>query len=207
MADFIEKVESKGKKASWTADELARLEVGYQMGAPLRILALSVGRTPTAVNKALCRFGIRPMGLYAPGAKPGGKKMRGIQAQRFLAVAKTIHGEPGAHLRKSSEKFMDHPLSSPDVASHKLPLLHDDLSQKVIAVRVAKLEEELWSLPRVIAELRMHGFNVHETHRAGKMRYLTSRGPMEPWQLVVILNKRRLAQGLAAIHVDGVTAH
>lgn len=46
--------------SSWTHHDLLQLRQGYERKIPLRDLALQLGRSPTAINKALTRFHIRP---------------------------------------------------------------------------------------------------------------------------------------------------
>lgn len=44
---------------TWTSFDIEQLMKGYLSGTPLKSLAREMDRTPTAVNKALTRFGIR----------------------------------------------------------------------------------------------------------------------------------------------------
>ncbi|MDP3372027.1 MAG: hypothetical protein Q8S21_03965 [Candidatus Paracaedibacteraceae bacterium] len=44
---------------SWTANDIDELKKGFLTGTPLKELAWKMKRTPTALNKALTRFGIR----------------------------------------------------------------------------------------------------------------------------------------------------
>jgi hypothetical protein len=44
---------------SWTATDIDELKKGFLTGTPLKELAWKMKRTPTALNKALTRFGIR----------------------------------------------------------------------------------------------------------------------------------------------------
>lgn len=44
---------------TWTSFDIEQLMKGYLSGTPLKSLAREMNRTPTALNKALTRFGIR----------------------------------------------------------------------------------------------------------------------------------------------------
>ena len=44
---------------TWTSFDIEQLMKGYLSGTPLKTLAREMNRTPTALNKALTRFGIR----------------------------------------------------------------------------------------------------------------------------------------------------
>ncbi|MFN7710675.1 MAG: hypothetical protein ACK5O7_06940 [Holosporales bacterium] len=208
MAKIQQKIETKGKKLSWSKADLARLELGYQMGAPLRVLAAAVGRSPTAVNKALCRFGIRPMGLYSPGAKPGGKRLRLLQSQRFMLMAKTIQvpsdgTEYGGKGKRKNRIFDD----GQREASVKLPLLRDACPQQMRRTENAVLDE-IWTMADVLLALHSMGFEVTKKAQTQTSHvYFTSLGVREDWQLVVHLNKERLQRGLAPVHVEGVTVN
>ena len=45
----------------WTEHEIQQLRTAFLQGKRLKIIAREMGRTPTALNKAISRFGIRPM--------------------------------------------------------------------------------------------------------------------------------------------------
>lgn len=47
----------------WRDEEIELLKTGFLQGKPLKEIAQSLNRTPTALNKALTRFGIRPKGI------------------------------------------------------------------------------------------------------------------------------------------------
>lgn len=46
--------------SSWSPTELSQLQLAYTQGVPLKTLAQQLGRSPSALNKALTRFRIRP---------------------------------------------------------------------------------------------------------------------------------------------------
>lgn len=43
----------------WNDDEISNLKNQYLSGVPIKIIAKQMNRTPTSINKALSRFGIR----------------------------------------------------------------------------------------------------------------------------------------------------
>ena len=49
MARFIE----------WTSGDIEQMKVAFLQGKTIKVIAKQLGRTPTALNKALSRFGIR----------------------------------------------------------------------------------------------------------------------------------------------------
>ena len=65
---------------TWTSFDIEQLMKGYLSGTPLKSLAREMDRTPTAVNKALTRFGIRrerskgPKGIWNDFGKIKPKK-------------------------------------------------------------------------------------------------------------------------------------
>jgi hypothetical protein len=53
----------------WSSNDIEVIKFGFLSGIPLKVLAKKVGRTPTALSKALSRFNIREdyiRGLKAP---------------------------------------------------------------------------------------------------------------------------------------------
>ena len=48
---------------TWSDEEIETLKVGFLQGKRLKEIARELDRTPTALNKALTRFGIRPKGI------------------------------------------------------------------------------------------------------------------------------------------------
>ncbi len=48
------------ERRQWTEAEIQQIREGYLNGIALKIMAREMGRSPTALNKALTRFGIRP---------------------------------------------------------------------------------------------------------------------------------------------------
>jgi hypothetical protein len=45
----------------WTESEIYQLRTHFLQGKPIKVIARDLGRTPTALNKAISRFGIRPL--------------------------------------------------------------------------------------------------------------------------------------------------
>ncbi len=59
----------------WTEDEIDRLRLDFLRGLPIKAIARSIERTPTAVNKALTRFQIRtPRNLRKDEAKDSSRR-------------------------------------------------------------------------------------------------------------------------------------
>lgn len=47
----------------WTSKDIHTLKLAFLEGLPIKQIAKHLKRTPTALNKALTRFGIRPKGI------------------------------------------------------------------------------------------------------------------------------------------------
>ena len=84
-------------KKPWTPSDVRRLASLYNEKSPLKIMARELERTPTAVNKALTRFNIRPT-LEQLG-KTNPKKAVKERRERDIACALTIdyeqYADPG----------------------------------------------------------------------------------------------------------------
>jgi transposase len=57
-------------RKSWTDQDLTHLKIAYRNGASLKMMAEILGRSTTAVNKALSRYGARPLGSQPRGVRP-----------------------------------------------------------------------------------------------------------------------------------------
>lgn len=49
-----------GRFMEWTSTEIEQMKQAFLQGEQIKIIAKKLGRTPTALNKALSRFGVRP---------------------------------------------------------------------------------------------------------------------------------------------------
>lgn len=54
----------------WTEQERRQLMLAYRSGASLKTMSDLFGRSTTAINKALTRFGARPIGSQPRGVRP-----------------------------------------------------------------------------------------------------------------------------------------
>lgn len=70
----------------WKDVEKRKLWIAYELKVPLKVIALFFGRSPTAINKALCRFQIRPLGVFPRGVKKGSSQFEFISLQHFSTL-------------------------------------------------------------------------------------------------------------------------
>lgn len=60
MRIMQERIIFMGKFIEWTSLEIEEMKTAFLQGQQIKVIARKLGRTPTALNKALSRFGIRP---------------------------------------------------------------------------------------------------------------------------------------------------
>ena len=52
-----------GRFVEWTTFEIEQMKIAFLQGKTIKVMAKQLGRTPTALNKALSRFGVRQSNL------------------------------------------------------------------------------------------------------------------------------------------------
>jgi len=72
----------------WQEMEKDQLGMAYRLNVPLKVMAAFFGRSPTAVNKALGRFRIRPRGVFQRGVKKGSSRSTYVTLKDFSALMK-----------------------------------------------------------------------------------------------------------------------
>ena len=126
------------KGLSWTSEDIAFLKKGFEQKDSIKTLAWKLNRTPTALNKALTRFGIRPY---------SGKRER-EDAQRFsVKTFSALDQKDRAGISEFSEDSQD------STRNEKSASLEEQLMDP---------PREKTSLAQVIDFLKGFGYNIQK---------------------------------------------
>tara|TARA_A100000171_G_C2137085_1_gene151184 strand:+ start:3067 stop:3648 length:582 start_codon:yes stop_codon:yes gene_type:complete len=172
---------SKSSKRRWTNNEKRNLMIAYQMGASLKTISEILGRSPTAINKALSRQGIRPLGSQPRGARP--------KSLMNLATFKTVKEKINEVQLLRDENASDHlktmPAFDPKVI-HAYEALKERKEDQTI-------EMSPWvTLDCVLSYLTKQGHRIVLRKMPFGSRYwVGKKGPLTPPELLVIANKNR----------------
>jgi hypothetical protein len=186
----VEPLLMKGKKPRWSEADIQKLTLAREMGASLEVLSKLTGRSPTAVNKALTRLGIRPLGSEPRGIKPGRfrRKVSLSHVETRLADNMATFSEQNLSFKGNTRKpcftFLEKITPGKSIKAN-LPLL----------VNVTK----------VIAYWHGHGIQITE-RIVGQKCYFEIEGKMfSPAQLLAMTNQKRALHKEALFWMDGVT--
>lgn len=91
----------------WQEIEKDQLSEAYRQNVPLKVMAAFFGRSPTAVNKALNRYKIRPHGLIQRGVKRGSSHSTYVSLKDFRRqmtayssqISSSLAADPSLNIR------------------------------------------------------------------------------------------------------------
>lgn len=156
---------------SWSAAEIEVLKCGFLERTSFKVLSQRLGRSPSAVNKALARFHIRPERPKTPKAdlkldfSPKQSRPDVLSAQGLLRAERSTR----PHVCPRSR-----PVWPPRKKDGPIPIFLDQL----------------------VAYLRRHGYPIEEhSHILGNKRtpfFTLNQRPLTPVQLLVKANTIRL---------------
>ncbi|MBA4749758.1 MAG: hypothetical protein H2057_03965 [Alphaproteobacteria bacterium] len=186
----VEPLSIMGKKPRWNEADIQKLTLAREMGASLEVLSKLTGRSPTAVNKALTRLGIRPLGSEPRGIKPG----------HFRRKVSLSHVE--ARLANNMATFSEQDLSfKGNTRKPCFTFLKNTNPEKYIKTSLPLLV----NVKKIISYWHGHGIQITEK-TIGQKPYFEIEGKMfSPAQLLAMTNQKRVLLKETLFWMDGVT--
>ncbi|HLD95614.1 MAG TPA: hypothetical protein VI959_03125 [Alphaproteobacteria bacterium] len=181
---------------SWTTQEINCLKDLFKNRSSLKSMSQHLGRSPSAINKALSRFGIRKPLTLSPPLK--------LASKITFSASKTPPSSPSA-----SSTFIKSPLSPKKPASNEKAQKRTYLTACTSTLNAAPIS---WvSLGDVVEWLNSHYIRVSKTASTQNPSATTytshyiGKEPVSPLQLVMYANHLRLQKKQAVFMVRGVT--
>jgi transposase len=193
------------RKNVWDNVDKKKLLLMFNTGLPLRRIARILKRSPSAVNKALTRFGVRPFGTRKLFSK-NYIYLNDKQLQQILEES-TQEQVINANL-SDSQTGIEKALELAQIAKMKRSLFCRYKKQRANHAKFSKLK---WlTFDYIIDYLRDNGYVVDkfEKYQSGippNFSYLINNKPISKAQLLVEANKIRLLKKQDPFLVDGVT--
>lgn len=186
----VDPLSFKGKKPRWSEADIQKLTLARDMGASLDVLSKLTGRSATAVNKALTRLGIRPLGSEPRGIKPG-------RARRKVSLC---HIE--ARLSEEMTTFSVQDLS---FQGEKRKPCFSLMKSPAAECRIQASLPLLVSVTKVISYWQTHGVQIIE-RTLGEKSFFEMNGQMlSRAQLLAMTNRKRTQNNEPLFWLDGVT--
>ena len=189
----------------WTQADIAKLAKDFYAGVPLKIMGHTMDRSPSALNKALARFGIRAPKTHHASVHNDfrDKKQHAcdIKKKQLLLKRKKLY-------QKKKENLWRDCAESAKTTIGALQLFHDAYIKAVDSKNVRK-----WvTMKNVINDLREKGhvvFPVHcvKAHQKidGNSLYFLDKEKLTAIEIIMKLNAYREKNGFAPVYVQGIT--
>ncbi len=185
-----ERGKNMSRASEWTAEEIEKLKISFLKGQKMKITARELGRSHTALNKALSRFGIRPL-----------RKIEGIKPKSYLTCGShNLGNQPFAH---------SYPALSSGGARSLLKgsaLSFDSTTDTSFKLRsgLQKNEQRWVSLNKIITYLERQGHCI-TTKNARQGCYEVDKKPATATYLLLLANRLRVEENKPIFMVSEVT--
>lgn len=179
----------------WTQKDITRLAQGFYEGQSLKNLSSSLNRTPSALNKALTRFGIRQK-------KPKKTSQNGDnKGKKFdLDMAFTAKKQNKISMRTSLQE---------NAKKHKVPFNKAVQSLYQEHLQAKKDHKIQWiTLSEVVQFLLKKGhviFVESKSQNNGEIYYYCEGKHLRPYELVIKMNQYRCEEKKQTLYVKEIT--
>lgn len=178
----------------WTKRDRHHLMVAYRSGASLKTMSQILNRSETAINKALTRQGIRPLGSQPRGVRP--KSLTKLMTPSMVKekIQEATAWEDLTEDSPSSVSF-DPKVAWAYEALHSLPETRE------------KREMSPWiTLEALMAYLSEQGYPVtFQGKGCAEQYWIRQKGPLTPGALLIFANKMRLEKHKPPFYVEQLT--
>jgi len=198
----------------WMAKEIAILSHCYKKGVPLSLMSKVLGRSETAINKALTRQNIRPLGLFARGVKKNAYRGNKYTYKQILTEIKEYFGY---------DLFTTTIQDLPDDESEEVKELGSNKCQQPAFYDFSKSDSEkarntalnkidiFTCLGHVLLEAKRMSINVTtyskiKENQVTNVHYMNGQ-PTAPYKILAEVNKKRLHQGKGRLLVERITEY
>ncbi len=169
-----------GRFVEWTTFEIEQMKIAFLQGKTIKVMAEQLGRTPTALNKALSRFGVRQSNL-----KPVKVPAPCIDWRRYLVP------------ENAPTSIDDDPILIPPTPKVKSSFLMNRDFLRATDPRWVTLE-------KVIHYLERQGHRV-KTNDAALDDYQVDGKPVKASYLLLLANRLRIEESKPIFMVSEVT--
>ena len=179
-------------RKTWTEKERYQLMVAYRVGASLKMMSEILGRSTSAINKALSRHGARPLGSQPRGVRP-----------RTLTKSVTLK------LVKQKIKELEscqNVLEKSDISATYSPQAVRAYDALKARPRQKRVELSKWvTLEDLTAYLERRGYPVKLKRQGPQKGYWVRQKFLTPAKLLMFVNEMRAANQKPPFYVDQIT--